>query len=204
MLPIGYSFCPSGTSHRHWSARRGSMLKFMLLNGISLSLHGQRAFIFKALKPANPFWPQGFEGKAAFWGCLMASSTVWACLAEGFHSVLWVIPIRKKGFYRMGERTWNCDVLFKPARNTSYAGCFSHCVFFLSFGTNTVFLYQKEGCSCSQTWGRGRLPLLSLLYSFAGFVACFLKISQACTVMSSACLPTRLFLNLLANFILTW
>lgn len=74
---------------------------------------------------------------------------------------------------------------FWPAKNTSYAGCFSHCAFFLSLGTNTAFLYQKEGCSFLQTWGRGILPLLSLSYSFVGFIAWFLKISKALTVVFS-------------------
>lgn len=31
--------------------------------------------------------------------------------------------------------------VFSPAKNTSYADSFSYCVFFLSLGTNTVFLY---------------------------------------------------------------
>lgn len=120
---------------------------------------GQRAPVCKALQPAAPWWLWGSGGNAASCCCLMASSSVWARWPEGFYSAGWVIPQRKKCFQRVRERTRNCCVFFlKPVRSTSYAGWFSHCVFFLSFGTNTTSLYQKEGCSCLQTWGRGRLP----------------------------------------------
>lgn len=77
------------------------------------------------------------------------------------------------------------------------------CIVFSSFPLGQTSLYQKEGCSCSQTWGRGRSALKSLLCSFMGFVAWFLKISKVCRVMLSVCLPTQLSVNLLANFVLT-
>lgn len=55
------------------------------------------------------------------------------------------------------------------------------CIVFSSFPLGQTSLYQKEGCSCSQTWGRGRSALKSLLCSFMGFVAWFLKISKVCS-----------------------
>lgn len=88
------------------------MLKFLLLNGLYLSLKWSKDFCLQILKPESPFWPQGSEGSAASWHCQMASSAVRAHLAEGFPSVLWMSPGRRRAFWGMRERTWNTYVLW--------------------------------------------------------------------------------------------
>lgn len=45
------------------------------------SLNGQRTLVFKALKTASPFWPQGSVGRSASWHCQTTSSAAWAHLA---------------------------------------------------------------------------------------------------------------------------
>lgn len=93
-------------------------------------------------------------GGWAAWCCwLVASSASSAHLAEGLHLAL-SCSLEEKVFSE-GEKE-NGYAFFKPSRNASYAGWFSHCVFFLSSGTNAaVSLCQKEGCSCSRPGGEG-------------------------------------------------
>lgn len=166
--------------------------------------NGQRTFVFKALKPVH-FDHKALRARlpldAVKWHPALYENTWLRAFIQYCELIL-----GGEGLFEGWEKELGIAMIwfFLPAKNTSYAGCLSHCVFFLSLGTNTAFLYWKEGCSCLQTWGRGRSPLLSLLYSFVGFVAWFLKISKAWTVMFSVWLPTQLFLNLLTNFILTW
>lgn len=148
-----------------------------------------KGFCLQCPPTSKPFLTIRLWGQGCF---LMLFDGIQYCICTphwGLSFIL-VIPGRKNGFGGMRERTWNCYAFLKPAWNTSHAVWFSHCVFFLSFGTNTAFLYQKEGYSCSQTWGGERLPLLPLLYVFVVFLVWFLKISKACAVLSSVCLPT--------------
>lgn len=175
----------------------------MLLHGSCLLLSWPKGSGVQSPPASSPVVAVRLWGQCCF---LLLSDGIQQCVSTLAWGLLFsrVSYSSEEKVFSKGERK-NSELLcffLKPVRSTSYAGWFSHCVFFLSFGTNTTSLYQKEGCSCLQTWGRGRLPPLSLLYSFVIFVAWFLKISKAYTDKSSVCLPTQLFLDLLANFIL--
>lgn len=77
-------------------------------------------------------------------------------------------------------------------------------IVFSSFplGRTLPLFIRRKDVVVYRPGGEGGCLLLSLLYSFVIFIAWFLKISKAYTDKSSVCLPTQLFLDLLANFIL--
>lgn len=158
-LPLGCSSCPWGVFHRLWTAKR-----------LHVETHAPAwillAFVLaKGLQCAKPSSQQPRGGCEALEAMLLLAAVWWhpaVCEHAGLRVFIQQgeLFLRGKSVFKGWEKELGIAVFFflKPVRSTSYAGWFSHCVFFLSFGTNTTSLYQKEGCSCLQTWGRGRLP----------------------------------------------
>lgn len=166
------------TPQQQATGTKWPMLKFILLNGLHLFFKWSKDFGLQSPQNSKSILTTRLCGQV----CLLTlSDNIQRCMSTP----------GLKAFFQYCELVLGGEELFEgcetelgiamsflgflPAKVTSYADCFSHCVFFLSLGTNTGFLYQKEGCSCLQTWGRESLPLLSLLYPFVSFVACFLR-----------------------------